>query len=347
MNFSFTWPRAHNFDPQPGVLKSVNEDFVVLEKLPEEPSGEGEHLWITIEKNGQNTAWVARQLAKWAGLQQRDVSYAGLKDRHAVTTQTFSVHLPGKEAPSPHLIHIDGVKLISYKRHTRKLKTGQLIGNHFTIRIRNNQQSLESLQNNWQTICEQGVPNYFGPQRFGREGGNVSKGVDWILGNAKMPRQFQSIYLSSVRSYLFNELLADRVKNRTWNTLLKGDFAQFTAGKTGFYCEEVAENDEERCLNGQISPSASLVGLSKDEYPALDERERTLLEPYSEIIAALESRKVMRHFRKLRVIPETPGFSVAEGDPVFSFFLPAGAFATTVINEVVDWQASDSGDWNE
>jgi len=349
VNFDFEWPRAFTFPLSEGVIKSENKDFRVIERLPETPSGEGEHLWLTIAKDGQNTAWVARQIAQWANLKQRDVSYAGLKDRHAITEQTFSVHLPGKDAPSIESLNIDGVTILNAQRHIRKLKTGHLIGNHFEIRIRNCSLPLDEIQANWKLIAEQGVPNYFGPQRFGHGGNNVTKGVDWLLKGGKVPRNLQSIYLSAVRSYLFNKLLAQRVSSNTWNTLIDNDFAQFTEGKTGFYCELPEANDIKRCQLGQLSPGASLPGLSKDEFALLDEREKMILEPYSEIIEAIEDRKVSRHFRKLRVLPENAQFSVIEGDPVFSFFLPAGCFATSVIAEVINWQGTVFGavDWNE
>jgi tRNA pseudouridine13 synthase len=347
MTLSFEWPKALGFTQASGALKARNEDFIVLERLPETPSGEGEHLWLDIEKNGQNTAWVARQLSKWAGLKPRDVSYAGLKDRLAITRQTYSIHLPGKTAPSPHLIHIDGVKVIGHARHNRKLKTGQLVGNHFKIRIRNCDANKDQIKTDWDRLCLTGVPNYFGPQRFGHNGQNVQTGIDWLLGRTKPQRHHQSIYLSAVRSYLFNQILAARVKDGSWNQLIHNDFAQFTEGKAGFYMKVPQEDDLTRCNAGQISPSASLIGLSKDDYPELDLRERALVTEFSDVVEALESRKVMRHFRKLRVIPENPTFEVVDNDPVFGFFLPAGSFATSVLTELIDWEAIAVGDMNE
>ena len=347
MNLTFDWPKALGIDRASGALKSRNEDFLVMERLPETPSGEGEHLWLDIEKNGQNTAWVARQLSKWAGVKPRDVSYAGLKDRLAITRQTYSVHLPGKAAPSPHLIHIEGVKVVDYARHSRKLKTGQLIGNQFKIRIRNCDANIDQLKSDWDKLCLTGVPNYFGPQRFGHNGQNVLTGIDWLLGRAKPQRHHQSIYLSAVRSYLFNQILAVRVKDGRWDQLIDNDFAQFTEGKAGFFMVEPELEDIERCRRGKISPSASLIGLSKDEYPELDKRERALVSEFADVIEALESRNVMRHFRKLRVIPENPSFDVIENDPVFGFFLPAGSFATSVLAELIDWKDIAVGDMNE
>lgn len=335
-----TWPTALKLSRHTGVLKQHNEDFLVEERLPEAPSGEGEHLWLSIEKNGQNTAWVARQIAKWADCKPRDVSYAGLKDRHALTRQTFSVHLPGKNAPSEHLLNIEGVRVLSAKRHSRKLKTGQLIGNRFTIRVRQTDVDETTLRANWARICQQGVPNYFGPQRFGQDGQNVTIGTELLLGQQKRPRHQQSIFLSAVRSSLFNDLLAQRVKDQTWNQVLSGDFVQFTEGKTGFYCEVVDEETQQRCHEGKLSACASLIGLNRESFPLLDERERSLLVNHQAVIEALEAKRVMRQFRKLRLFAEQPDLSFIDSDPVFSFFLPAGTYATTLLGELFEFDRS-------
>ena len=335
----FTWQRAYDFPLSPGELKACNNDFMVTERLPEQASGEGEHIWLTLEKTGQNTPWVARQLAKWAAVKPRDVSYAGMKDRHAVTRQTFSVHLPGKVTPSPHLIHIDGVKLLAAQRHQRKLRTGQLVGNEFVIRIRNvREDHAEQLQSRWQKIAHDGVPNYFGPQRFGVAGNNVEQGLSWLLGKQSAPRQHQSIYLSAVRAYLFNHLLEQRVKDGTWKNLINGDFVQFTEGKSGFYCIDPQQSDFDRCQAGKLSPCASLPGLVKESFAELDQREALQLRPYGQWLEAIEKKGVVRQFRKLRLMPEQVKFSLLEGDPVFQFFLPAGSFATVVLSELFEWR---------
>ncbi|TCS40732.1 tRNA pseudouridine(13) synthase TruD [Reinekea marinisedimentorum] len=346
MNLKFDWPRAHRFDITEGRIKQLPEDFVVIERLPEEPCGEGEHLWLKVRKTGQNTQWLAKQLARWANVKPRDVSFAGLKDRQAVTEQTFSVHLPGKTDPDFSTLNIPNVEILSATRHSRKLKTGQLIGNRFVIRIRDSQLPANLLEQNWQQITEAGVPNYFGAQRFGMGGQNVEKGIQ-LLNGARFPRHLESLFLSSVRSYLFNLLLAERVKAGTWNTLIPGDFAQFTEGKAGFYCEHPSADDTERCVQGRLSPSGSLPGLSKDEFTALDDREGTVLESFQTVIEALHAKKVSRHFRKFRVIPEQPHFEVIDGDPVISFFLPAGCFATSVIAELCQLTEGDGTECHE
>lgn len=346
--YDFNWPRAYSFDRVYGQIKQSPEDFAVIEQLPEEPSGDGEHLWVKVRKVGQNTQWLAKQIARWAGVKPRDVSYAGLKDRHAVTEQTFSVHLPGQADPSFSDLEIEGVTILDAQRHSRKLKTGQLIGNEFRIRIRGAQQHIEVLESNWNLLTQHGAPNYFGVQRFGHGGHNVDKGVQFLNDEIRLPRHQQGIYLSSVRSYLFNEILAWRIRDGSWNRLIAGDFVQFNEGKAGFYCEEPDSKDTERCQQGTVSPCGSLPGISRDSYPALELREQEILSEFSGLIGGLTRKKVSRHFRKLRVFPERPSFESVDGDPLLSFFLPAGSFATSVVAELCELNTGNQGaDWHE
>ncbi|TXR54061.1 tRNA pseudouridine(13) synthase TruD [Reinekea thalattae] len=347
MSLSFNWPRAHAFALAEAQIKQSPEDFKVVEQLPEQPYGEGEHLWLLIEKTGQNTNWVAKQIARWANVKPRDVSFAGLKDRQAVTQQTFSIHLPGQENPDLDQFSVDGVTILSAERHSRKLKTGQLIGNQFTIRLRHCTKTPAEISAGWAQIVEQGVPNYFGSQRFGIDGLNVDKGIQLLTKTQRFPRHQESIYLSAVRSYLFNSLLAERVTQQTWNRLVAHEFAQFTEGKAGFYCAAPEPDDHERCLAGKLSPCGSLPGVSKDEFDELDQRESSVLEPWAEIITALKEKKVSRHFRKFRVFPERATLNFVDNDPVLSFFLPAGCFATTVISELCDTTANLGEHWHE
>jgi len=316
------------------VLKDRPDDFQVEEVLPESPEGEGEHLWLTVEKTGQNTAWLARQLSRWANLPLRAVSYAGLKDRHAVTTQTFSLHLPGRADPVQPLV-IDGVRVLSQARHSRKLKTGQLVGNRFTIRLRQFDGDADTLVERWQTLVEQGVPNYFGLQRFGSGGANLERARQWFRGEAKLPRGQQSIHLSAVRSYLFNLLLSHRVADGSWNQLLPGDFTQFREGQGGFFCEQPGPDDLDRLADGRLSPTASLPGDRTGDTTAIDDWEASILADEQEWLDGLSARRMQRARRKTRVYPEGGELSWEAGDPVFHFFLPAGSYATMALREAV------------
>ncbi|PTY37163.1 hypothetical protein BGP77_07825 [Saccharospirillum sp. MSK14-1] len=337
------WPRAWGEPLGQGRLKAEPADFQVTEVLPETPSGDGEHLWLTIEKTGQNTAWLARQLARWADLPPRAVSYAGLKDRHAVTTQTFSLHLPGQADPSQPLL-IDGVRIIERQRHHRKLKTGQLVGNEFRIRLRDFSGDADAVAERWQRLVEHGFPNYFGPQRFGDGGANLERARDWFAGGKPPRREHRGIHLSAVRSYLFNELLARRVEAGNWNQWLPGDYLQFREGQGGFVCLQAQEHDLDRVQQGQLSPTASMPGRIKDSLGPLDDRETQALADESFWLDGLTKRGIERGLRKLRVYAERGVLTWQDGDPIFTFFLPAGSYATTALREVATWNEDDERD---
>ena len=207
------WPYVYGQPSGQGKIRSVPEDFIVKENLAFEPSGAGEHAFLQIEKTGENTDYVARQLARFANVRQRDVSFAGLKDRHAVTTQWFSVWLPGKADPDWTQFETDSMKVLQSVRHARKLKRGVLSGNSFKLIIRDWQGDQDKTIRQLEAIKANGIANYYGAQRFGNEGQNVNKALAMFQG-AKVGREQRSLYLSAARSYLFNQILAYRVTRK-------------------------------------------------------------------------------------------------------------------------------------
>ncbi|MHA7881040.1 MAG: tRNA pseudouridine(13) synthase TruD [Saccharospirillum sp.] len=331
--FDLHFPSAWGEPTGSALLKAQPADFQVTEVLPETAQGEGEHLWLTLEKTGQNTAWVARQLAKWAGIAQRNVSYAGLKDRHGITRQTFSLHLMNQSLPDTPL-DLPGVVELSRNRHSRKLRTGQLTGNRFCIRLRDYDGEPTALEQRWQRLVSDGFPNYFGLQRFGHGGANLERAAAWLTGERRLPKPDQGLHLSAIRSWLFNIQLAQRVRDGDWNRLLPGDFAQFREGRGGFWCEP-DDQDDPRVAQGILSPTASLPGRARDGSEAFLEREQQWLAPYQDLVEALNGRRVERSLRKLRVFPEQAQLSWQGGDPVLSFFLPSGSYATAALFECI------------
>ena len=166
--------------PSTAIIRSCPEDFQVFEQLPFEPDGEGEHLFLHIRKRGENTDWVARQLASFCQISPRDVGYAGKKDRHAVTEQWFSVRLPIGRTLNWSLFGGDSIDVLHSCRHSRKLRLGALSGNRFVIRLRDLTEP-EAFVERVEKI-RQGVPNFFGEQRFGNAGGNLDKGLALLEG---------------------------------------------------------------------------------------------------------------------------------------------------------------------
>ncbi len=327
-------------DTQPeiqGRLKAQNTDFKVDELMPIELSGDGEHLWLKVEKNGSNTDWVAQQLAKFAGLKSLAVSYAGMKDRHAVTTQWFSLHLPGMDDPDFSQLVSDEFKILQQQRHDRKLKRGALRGNRFSLRIIELQGELELLDTRLQKIKQQGVPNYFGEQRFGREMGNLFK-AEKLFNRAlkKVSKQHRSLYLSAARSWLFNQLLSSRIQNDSWLEPVAGDVFMLN-GKSACFTEANLSAVMPRIQAAEINITGCLWGegdsMATGEVLAL---EKNIADAFPVFSQGLESARLKQERRALRLMPENLHWEISDNVLQLSFDLPAGAFATMVLRECIN-----------
>src|SRR5690606_4866811 len=203
-------PYAHGGPPLRGRMRVIADDFEVDEVLGFEPDGQGEHSYLRIEKRDANTEWVAQQLAAFAGVAPMAVSYSGLKDRHALTRQTLSVQLPGRPEPDWDALRVEGVKVLSAVRHSRKLKRGTHKSNLFRIRLRELQGSRDEAEARIGQLGRLGVPNYFGEQRFGRNNENLHA-ARALFGGRRMSRSQRGFALSAARSWLFNAVLGRRV----------------------------------------------------------------------------------------------------------------------------------------
>ncbi len=206
-------PRAGRAAGQ-GLIRQQAADFVVEELIEMEPEEGGEHLWLRVRKTGENTEHVARLLAQAAGIRPQQVGYAGRKDRHAVTTQWFSLHLPGRPDPAGFALP-PSVEILEMRRRRRKLAVGGLRGNRFRLLVREFAGDAALLEERLRETAARGAPNYFGAQRFGRGGGNVAQALAWMRGERRVDdRKLRGLLLSAARSQLFNALLARRVAGR-------------------------------------------------------------------------------------------------------------------------------------
>ena len=319
-----------------GVIRSCPEDFIVEEIPRISPGGEGSHLWLWVEKRAANTDWVARELAKLAGCPHRDVGYAGLKDRHAVTRQWFSVPAIDDTESFFVDIEVEGVSVLDCRRHTRKLKRGTLDGNRFQLVIRQLQGDLGQIGQRLEEIRASGVPNYFGPQRFGHGGHNVQRGLELLQKRVRLQRNKRSIYLSALRSFLFNHVLAERVQAGTWNTMMEGDLAMLNGTQSIFPCEILDEEIEDRCKRLDIHPTGPLPGENGTQPGGrVAELEQEVLRGYPELLEILVSQRVQASRRALRLFPADLEWNIAGEDIELAFTLPPGAYATTVLREVV------------
>ncbi|BAO44807.1 tRNA pseudouridine(13) synthase TruD [Thiolapillus brandeum] len=331
-------PRAWGGAAGTGSLRASAADFEVIEDLGLHPSGEGEHVLLKIRKRNLNTAEVAGHIARLAGVRPRDVSYAGLKDRVAVTTQTFSVHLPGKDDPDWTALEGDNLEVLQAHRHHRKLRRGALRGNHFHLRIHDFRGDAALLETRLEQITSAGVPNYFGSQRFGREGGNLAHARALFAGERKkVRRDKRSIWLSAARSWLFNLVLAERVRQGTWNQIIDGDVMQL-AGASGQFR---AENDE--VLPGRLQrqevhvtgPLCGCAGRALEPQGAALALEQSVLAEQQAWIDGLQRFGLEHDRRALGVRVRDLQWSLQGADLEVRFSLDSGSYATVVMGEIL------------
>jgi tRNA pseudouridine13 synthase len=340
------WPRA--YAGQDGVpmatarLRACAEDFQVEEILGFEADGDGEHLLLQVRKRNKNTADVAQALARHAGVKIRDVGYCGLKDRNAVTTQWFSIWLPGKPDPDWSDVEDDDLRIMAAWRHRRKLQRGALRGNRFVIVLRdmtfNGPADATLLQQRLAIIATAGVPNYFGEQRFGRQGKNLADASAMFEGRQVKSKHLRGLYLSAARSFLFNQVLAARVNAANWNQMLPGEALMLAGSRSFFVADELTADIEARLVSGDVLPSGPLWGRGQlpSEGAALA-LEQAVLADYPLFCQGLEKAGLKQERRALRLLID--GFDwqwlTAEQDLQLSFSLPSGCYATAVLRELV------------
>ncbi|MEE1924301.1 tRNA pseudouridine(13) synthase TruD [Pseudomonas sp. 148P] len=331
-------PRASGPALGSAVLKAVAEDFQVDEVLDIPLSGQGEHLWLWVEKRDLNTEEAARRLARAAGVPLKTVSYAGLKDRQALTRQWFSLHLPGKADPDLSAAENENLRICQRVRHSRKLQRGAHSANGFTLRLTRLQAEHAALDARLERLREQGVPNYFGTQRFGHAGGNVEEARHWA-GRKALPEQrnLRSRLLSSARSYLFNRVLAERVNDGSWQRAQVGDLLAFTDSRSFFPAGE-SECSDPRLAILDLHPTGPLWG---EGLPATEGAAGVLEQRIGHEEAALcewLGNAAMKQERRILRLPiGRLTWHYPEPDILqLEFVLPAGCFATVVVRELVD-----------
>ena len=321
-----------------GVIRTSPEDFKVDEKFAFDFTGEGEHALIHIEKTDTNTDWLARQIAEVSGLKKVDVSYAGLKDRNAVTTQWFSVWLPGKPDPDWSLLNSENVKVLDSCRHNRKLRRGSLLGNQFTLVVRDVEGDASDLKQRMNIIKQSGVPNYFGEQRFGIDGQNIKKAEIMFGGKREKDRFKRSIYLSAARSAMFNDVLSQRVEMNKWADGISGDVMLLDNSHSYFLATDIDETIIQRLKEHDIHPSGPLWGrgelLSKGLVAEIESKLPSKFEVFD---IGLKNARLDQDRRSLRLSVKNIEWDYDEKNKLLnlSFFLPAGGYATSVLREIL------------
>ncbi|WP_036975300.1 tRNA pseudouridine(13) synthase TruD [Providencia alcalifaciens] len=329
-----------------GTLKSIPEDFVVKEDLGFELDEEGEHVMVRVEKTGCNTLFVAEQLAKFAKISARAVSYAGLKDRHAVTEQWFCLQMPGKDTPDFSAWQLEGCRVLAVTRQKRKLRIGSLKGNQFEITLRDITNA-DDVEQRLQKVAKLGVPNYFGEQRFGRDGQNLVQARRWANQEITVrERNKRSFYLSAARSAMFNDIASARIANNTAQYAMLGDALQLT-GRGSWFVATAEELDslQARLQSSELSVTAPLPGdgdLGTQE-DALAFEIHCLEQDYQPFMALMKNERVSPARRAVLVKPQNLQWQWLDSSTVkLDFFLNSGSFATSVVREIIKQDCVDA-----
>ena len=329
-------PRAHGAPVLAARIRSTPEDFFVEEVSGFEASGAGEHLLLTIEKRGMNTAFAAKRIAEWAGVAESAIGYAGMKDRHAVTRQRFSVWIPKKVAPALDALQSDELKVLEHAWHSRKLPRGALAGNRFVLVLREVEGAREAVEQRLQAIARDGVPNYFGEQRFGR-GGNVQQAVAMFAGR-RVKREERSMLLSAARSELFNRVLAARVEAGNWNGALDGEVWMLDGSRSVFGPEALTDALLARLDAFDIHPTGPLWGEGElRSIAAAREIELAAMagDTAGRLRSGLERADLKQERRALRLRPQDMAWRWLDDAALeLAFALPPGCYATTVMREL-------------
>ncbi|WP_434677688.1 tRNA pseudouridine(13) synthase TruD [Pseudomonas sp. R1-18] len=331
-------PAAYGQPLGRAVLKATAEDFQVDEVLDIPLSGDGEHLWLWVEKRGLNTEEAARRLARAAGVQLRTVSYAGLKDRQALTRQWFSIQLPGKADPDLSAAQDDTLRILDSGRHRRKLQRGAHAANGFTLRLTSLDADQKSLDERLESIRQHGIPNYFGAQRFGYQGGNLGEAREYAARQA-LPEQrnVRSRLLSTARSYLFNRVLAARVADGSWQRAQIGDLLAFTDSRSFFPAGE-AECNDPRLAILDLHPTGPQWGAGPSPASGATAELENRIAGEQAVLCDWLVRAGMEHERRILRLPiDRLTWHYPEPDILqLEFVLPPGCFATVLVRELVD-----------
>ena len=320
---------------QTALLKAECADFVVKENLGYSMAGEGEFVAVRVRKTDANTLFVGEKLAQFAGISARNMSYAGLKDRRAVTEQWFSLQMPGKTTPDFGDFQLEGIEILEVTRHNRKIRTGSLDGNYFDILLRNAIEN-DDLKVRLENLSKFGFPNYFTEQRFGRDGHNLIQALRWAKGEIQVKdRKKRSFYLSAARSEVFNLVVSERLKQGVANRVLPNDIVQLSGSHSWFVADEKEDLDvlQLRLEQGDLQLTAPLIGETAQPACSL---ENDIVQQHQDIVNLMKQERLKPARRPLLMKPKDFNWQFEETGLRLKFYLPAGSYATALVRELVN-----------
>ena len=320
---------------QTALLKAECADFVVKEQLGYDMSGDGEFVAVKVRKTDCNTLFVGEQLAKFAGISARNMSYAGLKDRKAITEQWFSLQMPGQPTPDFSQFSLDGVEILEITRHQRKIRIGSLQGNHFEILLRNAEET-DELKVRLDFLAKNGFPNYFTEQRFGRDGNNLTQALRWANGEIKVKdRNKRSFYLSAARSEVFNLIVAKRIELGLAQQVLNGDVLQLNGSHSWFVADESEDLTQlqQRLIQQDILLTAPLIG---EEDKSEVDFENDIFAQHQALFDLMRQERMKAARRPILMQPQQFQWQFEPNGLRLKFYLPAGSYATALVRELVN-----------
>ena len=320
---------------QTALLKAECADFVVKEQLGYDMSGDGEFVAVKVRKTDCNTLFVGEQLAKFAGISARNMSYAGLKDRKAITEQWFSLQMPGQPTPDFSQFSLDGVEILEITRHQRKIRIGSLQGNHFEILLRNAEET-DELKVRLDFLAKNGFPNYFTEQRFGRDGNNLTQALRWANGEIKVKdRNKRSFYLSAARSEVFNLIVAKRIELGLAQQVLNGDILQLNGSHSWFVADESEDLTQlqQRLIQQDILLTAPLIG---EEDKSEVDFENDIFAQHQALFDLMRQERMKAARRPILMQPQQFQWQFEPNGLRLKFYLPAGSYATALVRELVN-----------
>lgn len=320
---------------QTALLKAECANFVVKEQLGYDMSSDGEFVAVKVRKTDCNTLFVGEQLAKFAGISARNMSYAGLKDRKAITEQWFSLQMPGQPTPDFSQFSLDGVEILEITRHQRKIRIGSLQGNHFEILLRNAEET-DELKVRLDFLAKNGFPNYFTEQRFGRDGNNLTQALRWANGEIKVKdRNKRSFYLSAARSEVFNLIVAKRIELGLAQQVLNGDILQLNGSHSWFVADESEDLTQlqQRLIQQDILLTAPLIG---EEDKSEVDFENDIFAQHQALFDLMRQERMKAARRPILMQPQQFQWQFEPNGLRLKFYLPAGSYATALVRELVN-----------
>lgn len=346
-----------------GKIKARVEDFLVSEIRGFDLTGDGQHLCLLIEKKNLNTQDALNTLADFFHVPRKTMGYLGLKDKHAHTKQWFSVDLAESNFDENHLENFNNfvlsriagdkrlsdcedallpeIKILEGQRNRKKLHIGSLAGNYFEVLVRDinpiiDGELKDNLEKRLQVIKDKGFANYFGEQRFGKNFSNLRELYSFERLNLSRNRTLRSRVLSTLRAFVFNQYLSERIKENLARTVMPGDVVQFSDGKTLFKAEDDIQGIQQRVDQGELVITGPLLGcnqsMASQESFSFEERALESSLRFASLVARFDLKSARR---PLFVVPKDFSWKFLN-DSVLSlhFELPAGAYATSLVREV-------------